>query len=53
MSEGDFHKFAHGMRFVRRHDEIIAFVMLQDAPHALDVFRRVTPVAFCLEIPEE
>ena len=28
-------------------------VLLQDAPHAFDIFRRVTPVAFGIEIAEE
>ena len=32
---------------------IVAFIVLQDAPHAFDIFRRITPVAFRVEVAEE
>ena len=51
--EGDFEKLADGVGLVRREDEIVAFVVLQNPPHPLDIFRRVAPVAFRIEIAEE
>src|SRR5947207_2150780 len=40
------HKLAHRVRLVRRQDEIVAGPFLHNPPHSLDVFGRVTPVAF-------
>ena len=51
--EGLLHEFAHGVRFVRREHVIVARWLLEHPPHALDVFRRVTPVALGVEVAEE
>ena len=50
--EGDFDEFFDRMRFVGGQNEIIGLVGLQHTPHALDVFRGVTPVALGVQVAE-
>src|SRR3990167_144798 len=47
-----FGEFAHAVRLSRRKNEIVRPVVLQYAPHALDVIGGVTPVAFRVEVTE-
>src|SRR5262249_9718273 len=53
VSEGSGTKFAHGVCFVCRQNEIVSFILLQHSPHAFDIFRGITPVAFRFEIAEK
>ena len=53
MPESGLDEFADRVRLVRGEYEIVAFAVLQNAPHAFDIFGRVTPVAFCIEVTEE
>src|SRR5262249_29262441 len=48
-----FQKLADGMSFIRGEDEVIALIVLEDAPHAFDILRRVTPIALRVEIAQE
>src|SRR5262245_36090232 len=46
-------EFAHGMRFAGSQHEVVPFAELHKSPHAFDVLRRVSPIAFRIQITEE
>src|SRR5215208_7062756 len=53
MREGRLNELAHSVRFAGSQHEIVAFAELHNSPHPLDVLRRISPIAFCVEIAEE
>ena len=53
MRERRLHELAHGVGFTGGQDEVVAFSQLYNSPHAFDVLRRVSPIAFCLQIAKE
>src|SRR6476659_2162528 len=53
MREGGLDELAHSMRFACRQHEVVAFAELHNSPHPFDVFRRVSPIAFCVQVAEE
>src|SRR5438045_7391201 len=53
MGERRFDELAYGMRFACSQHEVVALSELYYSPHAFDVFWRVSPVAFCLQIAKE
>src|SRR4029077_2558621 len=53
MREGRLDELAHSMRFAGSEHEVIAFAELHNSPHSFDVLRRVSPIAFCVQVAEE
>ena len=51
--EGRLDELAHSVRFTGSQHEVVAFAELHNSPHAFDVLRRVSPIAFCVQIAEE
>src|ERR1051326_350247 len=41
------------MRLAGGENKIVAGILLQHLPHSVDVFRGVTPIAFCVEVAEK
>ena len=52
IGKGFVQELADRMGFPGTDDEIIGLILLQDAPHAFDIFRGKSPVTLCLKIPE-
>src|ERR1017187_5187007 len=52
VAKREIEKLADGMRFAGCDDVVVRFFLLQHEPHGFDIFRRVTPVAFCVEVPQ-
>src|SRR6476660_9679295 len=53
MREGGLDGLPHSVRFAGSKHEVVAFAKLHNSPHPLDVFRRVSPIAFCVQVAEE
>src|SRR5277367_898475 len=53
MGEGGLAELADGVGLIGGEDEVVGFVVLEDAPHALDVLLGVAPVALGVEVAEE
>src|SRR6478672_7260291 len=53
MREGGLDELPHSVRFAGSKHEVVAFAKLHNSPHPLDVFRRVSPIPFCVQIAEE
>ncbi|CAA7613533.1 Phytase family (modular protein) [Candidatus Terasakiella magnetica] len=52
LGEGQFDEFAHAVGFAGGEDEIIGLVVLQDAPHAIDVIAGMAPIALGFEVAD-
>src|SRR6478672_10961705 len=53
MREGGLDELAHCVRFAGSQHEVVAFAELHNSPHPFDVLRRVSPIAFCVQVAEE
>src|SRR5262249_24739901 len=53
MRESSFNEFAHSVRLAGSQHEVVAFTDLHNSPHPFDIFRRVSPIAFCVEVAEK
>jgi len=52
-SEAQAYEFADGVSFVGSANIIVGVVLLEDGPHGVDVFRRIAPVAFGVEVSDD
>src|SRR6266849_4778503 len=50
LCESKFHEFFYRMGFSRADNIVVRPILLKHEPHSSDVVRRVSPVAFCLQI---
>src|SRR5215813_1762265 len=53
MRERRRNELAHRMRFAGSQHEVVAFAELHNSPHPFDVLRRISPIAFCVQVAEE
>src|SRR5215813_11409451 len=53
MRERRRNELAHSVRFAGSQHEVVAFAELDNSPHPFDVLRRVSPIAFCVQVAEE
>src|SRR4030095_4746703 len=51
--EGRLDELAHSVRFAGSQHEVVAFAELDNSPHPFDVLRRISPIAFCVQVAEE
>ena len=51
-TKSQFADFAHGVGFIGRNDEVAWFVLLEHAPHGIDVVPSESPVALSIQIAE-
>src|SRR5438552_17064201 len=53
MWKSRFGKLTHGVRFTSSQHEIVPFSKLKNSPHAFDVLRCISPIAFRVQVTEE
>src|SRR5262245_19863238 len=53
MRERRLDELAHSMRFAGSQHEVVTFAELHNSPHPFDVLRRISPIAFCVQVAEE
>ena len=51
--KGQFHEFANRMGFARGENKIIRSVLLQDAPHALNIVSSMPPIALGIDVAQK
>jgi hypothetical protein len=53
VNEGGFDKLTDRAGFAGSQHEVVSFAKLQKFTNAFDVIRRISPVAFCVQVAEE
>jgi|SRR6516164_2359400 len=52
LAKGEFDKLPHRMRLTGAKDKVVRLLLLEDAPHALHIIARVSPISFRVEVSE-